>query len=93
MNYDATHVATVGLKVFQYIQSFQSVVVIEDADVHVVRAGDDPVLPGHETCGSHGKTAQIYAVDHRNLLVVCHLYLPSSKEAKIQGSLGWRSQL
>jgi len=76
MNHYATYVVTVR---FKHVQSLQSVV-IEDPDGHVVRAGDNPVLPGYETSGSHGKIAHFEALDQSLALVV-----PNVDVAIVQG--------
>ena len=42
----------------EHVQSLQSVVV-EGSYCHVIGTGDDPVLPGHETCGTNGEVAHL----------------------------------
>ena len=66
MNGDAADV--VGMRL-EHVDAFERVVV-EDADGHVVGAGDDPVFARHELGRSHGDVADFEGLDERLTLVV-----------------------
>jgi len=63
---DATDVIDVGLEYFDALHR----VVIVAANIHIVRADDNPLLPGDESTASHGLICDFKSLDDVAFLVI-----------------------
>lgn len=71
MNYDATYIISMR---FESVHAIQCVV-IEDADLHIVRTGDDPILAWHKLGGSNRQIAHLKSLDELLILMIPDVYV------------------